>query len=209
MNFYQANIRIQELTMANEDSAVSLCFDCLCDNHYYADIFPGRDERYKTLHVMFREAYDFCYRNGIILGAFDREDLVGFIMTFDYKKALSEDKESFCSIFDIPFSKSPIDWESVSYGASLHKQILNMKDAVMYMLLLGTKLSYRNHGIGSSLIDAVLNKNESVVSDVSNAESLGMYKKRGFKIEELDTGYYFVSKKPLGCIAEKACDQAA
>lgn len=119
----------------------------------------------------------------------DNGKLLGFALFFNYKETKDAQKESFNEIFGVA------DGEALPYYEKIHRNIEIMEGNVLYLLSIAVSPVCRRCGIASELLDYVLSHyNEySIVSDVSNEDSLEMYKKRNFEISKIEEGYFFVS----------------
>ena len=181
---------IRPLAEDNIAGVMDLFCTAFRDDEYYSRIFSDPTTRIEEMRASFEPSIAFCISLGQCFGAFEDDRLISFILCFDYKRAKEDHGKDFLEIFggdgnrDVP----------LPYKELIHDRICGMDGRVLYLLSIASAPEYQNLGIGSSLIDYILDRFEDcvLVGDVSNAVSLGMYKKRNFEITEIDSDYYFV-----------------
>lgn len=132
-----------------------------------------------------------AWKKGISLGVIEDEKLIGFALLFDYKATKNTHRGAFNEIFGIH------DDQPLPYYEEIHQKIESIDGKILYLLSIAVSPAYRRCGIASALIDYVLSYYSecSIASDVSNEDSLEIYKKRNFEISKIEDGYFFISKK--------------
>ena len=181
---------IRKLDSNNLASVMDVFCEAFRDDKYYAKIFTDPETRIKDMRDSFAPSIEFCISRGNSYGAFQDDRLISFIIFFDYKDIKANHENQFREIFggsnnrDIP----------LPYKEAIHDRINKIDGKVLYLVSIASTPEYQNMGIASSLIDYVLNKysNCSLVGDVSNSSSLGIYKKRNFVVTEIEPNYFFI-----------------
>ncbi len=187
-------MQLIKLSEINLDEVVSLFGDCFYDDHYYAQIFPDVSTRREEIINKFSDTINFVLKSGYCYGVKLKNELISFILCFDYTKTKTENEKQFLKIFDLNATTE----ENLPYYDSLHAPLSNCSASVIFLLSVAVKKTYRKKGIASALIDAILAKHPECcfAGDVSNEKSLDIYKKRDFKISTLDEKYYLVLHTP-------------
>ncbi len=186
------NIEVVRLKKDDEDKLLELFLDCFCEDPYYKKLFPDKNTIRNDMKVSFQEVIAFCLDNNNVFGVFENENnLIGFLIYFDYLEVKSKDSKMFNKIF----GTNKI--EKIPYFNEIHKKLLDSYENIIYLLSLGVKEEYRKKGIASTLIDFLIKNYEgySIASDVSNEVSLEIYRKRNFMIEKISDNYYYVKTK--------------
>ena len=178
-----------------DQSDFSRVLDLFCvafqDDHYYSKLFKDPQSRVQKMREMFTPSLQYCLSQGYSCGVVeDGGRLTAFVLCFDYKKTLRSDRRRFQEIFSGSENRSA----KLPYDSQLHARIRALEGDVLYLLSIAVHPDRRGSGIASALIDSVLRKYSDfhVVSDVSNEKSLGIYRKRNFKILEIDADYFLV-----------------
>ena len=181
---------IRQLDSNNLSNVMDVFCEAFRDDKYYAKIFPNPETRNKDMRDSFTPSIEFCISRGTSYGAFQENRLISFIICFDYRDVKAKHVKQFREIFggnsnrEIP----------LPYKEAIHDKISKIDGEVLYLLSIASTPDYQNIGIASSLIDFVLTKynNCSIVGDVSNSSSLGIYKKRNFVVSEIEPNYFFI-----------------
>jgi len=163
------NIEVVRLKKDDEDKLLELFLDCFCEDPYYKKLFPDKNTIRSDMKVSFQEVIAFCLDNNNVFGVFENENnLIGFLIYFDYLEVKSKDSKMFNKIF----GTNKI--EKIPYFNEIHKKLLDSYENIIYLLSLGVKEEYRKKGIASTLIDFLIKNYEgySIASDVSNEVSL-------------------------------------
>lgn len=186
------SIEVVRLKKENQDELIELFLDCFCEDPYYEKMFLNKNTIRSDMKISFQEVIEFCLNNNNVLGVFEeKENLIGFLIFFDYLEV----KSKFPKIFNKIFGANKI--EKFPYFNEIHKKILESYENIIYLLSLGVKKEYRRKKLASTLFDFLIQNYEgySIASDVSNEISLEIYKKRNFKIEKIAKDYYYVKTK--------------
>ncbi|ERT44952.1 acetyltransferase (GNAT) domain protein [Fusobacterium sp. CM21] len=188
------NIEVVRLNKNNQDKLLDLFVDCFCEDSYYQKLFPNKNTIRNDMKISFQEVIEFCLNNNNVLGVFEeKENLIGFLIFFDYLEV----KSKFPKIFNKIFGANKI--EKFPYFNEIHKKLLESYENIIYLLSLGVKKEYRRKKIASTLINFLIKNYEgySIASDISNEASLEIYKKRDFIIEKISENYYYVKTKSV------------
>lgn len=184
-------MKICTLTKTDLENVLDLFCECFSSDHYYQQLFAGCDNIPSAMRDAFRSSISFCLEKGISLGVIEDEKLIGFALLFDYKATKNTHRGAFNEIFGIH------DDQPLPYYEEIHQKIESIDGKILYLLSIAVSPAYRRCGIASALIDYVLSYYSecSIASDVSNEDSLEIYKKRNFEISKIEDGYFFISKK--------------
>ena len=188
------NIEVIRLKKDNQNKLIELFLDCFSEDVYYQKLFPNKNTIRNDMKISFQEVIEFCLNNSNVLGIFEeKENLIGFLIFFDYLEV----KSKFPKIFNKIFGANKI--EKFPYFNEIHKKLLESYENIIYLLSLGVKKEYRRKKIASTLIDFLIKNYEgySIASDISNETSLEIYKKRNFIIEKISENYYYVKTKSV------------
>lgn len=172
------------------EKTLDLFCECFVADHYYRQMFQDNNNDLSiAMHDEFKDSISFCIKHGIGIGVTDdNDDLIAFALLFNYKEAKQNAPDYFNKIFG--FSNVA----ELPYVETLHKRIEKLQGEVLYLLSIAVSFKYRNCGLASGIIDYILatHSEYSLVSDISNINSLGIYKKRNFQIKEIDDNYFYV-----------------
>lgn len=171
-------VDIVRLSVVDYDAVISLFLDCFEDDHYYVNLFPCERDLRAKLKALSSEPIMYCLESGMSYGAYVCDELVGFILCFDYSCLSDVGREM---IFG---SDSPV-----------HAHLTGL-DKILFELSVAVCNKYRRRGIASKLVDVVLGiySGWTMVSDVSNTASLPIYLNRGFSVIELEKDYNLVMR---------------
>ena len=188
------NIEVIRLKKDDQNKLIELFLDCFSEDIYYQKLFPNKNTIRNDMKISFQEVIEFCLNNNNALGIFEeKENLIGFLIFFDYLEV----KSKFPKIFNKIFGANKI--EKFPYFNEIHKKLLESYENIIYLLSLGVKKEYRRKKIASTLIDFLIKNYEgySIASDISNETSLEIYKKRNFVIKKISENYYYVKTKSV------------
>ena len=189
--------KIQKIQTSDFDQLMSLYISCFKNDSYIKAMFPGDTTRVNKMKREFEGNIKYCIENDGAYGIFENDELIAFILFFDYKKIKQTDYDKFEKIFKGENKTFPLLYEE-----EIHTKIDNIDGSVIYLLSMGVSEKYRNKGIASSLIDFMQERfpNDYLVGDVSNPSSMKIYEerknKRNFETEKIDEDYYFVKYQP-------------
>lgn len=173
------------------ETVLDLFCECFISDHYYQQLFAGCDDISVAMRDAFRSSVSFCLEKGISVGIVNNGELLAFALFFDYKKTQDSRRASFNEIFGVH------DGDQLPYYEKLHHEIENLKGEVLYLLSIAVSTDYRQCGLASGLIDYMLShySEYSIVSDVSNKDSLKIYEKRNFQVSIIEDKYFYVAHK--------------
>ena len=165
----------------------------------FKECFRG-DEYYKEhilLNISFDtwcenliKVFDYCLNSNFSYVLTENNRIIGFLLAFDYFNCKENNYEMFEEIF------KDVTTNTIPYIDLLHNKIDKTENTTIFMLLIAISLDRRRNKFASQMIDKMIsdNANCNMVGDVDNLLSLGMYKKRGFTIQEIDTNYFLVKR---------------
>ena len=188
-------MRITALKSNASNEVLRLFCESFKNDAYYRNLIEsnGVNSLYE-LSDIFSQAISYCLQEEeFSYGIYDGNELVAFILTTDFKK-LCKDKEMYNFIFGMDSSdKNDTKKQILQEKLSI---IENGKKNTVYCLSIAVCERYRNNGIASLLIDKIINRypEYDIIADVSNKDSLGIYKVRDFKIEDIDDNYFFLHR---------------
>lgn len=183
------NMEISKLNEIDLSQLTDLYYDCFKDDHYYIQYY-GKENIKNTICNHFRNIFLFLLQQGMCYGIKYNNKLIAFILCFDYNYIKQTNSAGFYSIFDC------ISEDTLLYKKEIHDK-LDKNKQYLYEVAIGVKPEYRRQGLASKLIDYIITEYRqfNIVSDISNEESLNIYKRRNFDIEKIDENYYFIELK--------------
>ena len=167
---------------------------CLCfqDDHYYGRIFADPRTRPEQMRRAYGPTVRYCVEHGYCPAVWDGATLVAFLLCFDYRAIRSADYPAFLRIFGgSPDSGLP-------YEQALHRPVDALPGAVLYCLSVAVHPRYQHMGLASGLIDLAIetHPDHHLASDVSNAASLAIYRRRSFAVVPIEPDYFLVTRAP-------------
>lgn len=181
-------MKLVTLQTENVPEVLALFCRCFSADPYYLKMFPNTSDRETAMAEAFTPALSYCLRHGMSLGVRQEGQLIAFLLCLDYRRL---DRAA----FELLFSSGK---EEIPYRTGFHDRVKALPGDVVYGLSLAVDPQYRRRGLASGLLDTVLRRypHRHFVSDVSNTDSLEMYRDRAFQIHELDTDYHLVIRDP-------------
>lgn len=175
------------------EQVMELFCQCFQDDHFYKRSFPSEATRMQDMRKAYGPSLLYCLRHGDCRGIWDGDTLTAFLLCFDYRKVRGEDFASFRMIF-----AGEDGGQGLPYSASLHDVVEGLPGDVLYLLSVAVRPACQNRGLGACLIDLILKDypRHYLVSDVSNPDSLGIYRKRNFSIREIEKDYNLIIHAP-------------
>jgi len=191
--FLRADSNIVKLNKEQFENLQTLFCECFENDPYYSKVFSNKSTREELKSPSFSSILLFCLRKDGAYGVYKKKNLIGFLLLFDYHKTKNYHHEQFETIF-----RKYSHEKEIPYRREIHDKIDNYGDDVIYLLSMGVSDKYRRRGIAKKLIDFAIENYQDyyLVSDMSNASSLEIYKKRNFECEEIDDNYFLVIRKP-------------
>lgn len=192
-------MEITTLVREDFDDIMELFVTCFQNDHYYAQTFPNAATRAEEMRSSFSYTIRYCVENGIARGVKAEGALIAFILLFDYRAARANSADTFADIFG---GKLVDGNYLLPYSDTLHDKIMKIGYQVLFLLSIAVRPDCRRRGIASKLLDwaVAFDADYSIVADVSNEDSLPMYEKRGFSVQQIDGGYYIVIRRALPAI---------
>ncbi len=181
-------MNIQRLDKTHIRQVSDLFCKTFMHDSYYAKQYPNESERLEIMQTSFSKGILFCIEQGDSFGIFEENNLIAFLLAFDYNCVKNENPEQFVKMFGGNSSST------ILYNDTLHKQIQDLGGKTMFLLSIAVCESHRRQGIASAMVDYLMDEYSecNIVSDVSNKESLEIYKARGFEVEPIDEDYYLI-----------------
>lgn len=160
---------------------MDLFYDCFKDDPYYVEAFGAwiADMIYQD----FGPVIEHIIRLGDSYGIKDGSDLIGFLIAFQYRKLKTEDEVLFRKVFDDAESDG-----ALPYQKEIHDVLDVLQRDTMYFISIAVREDQRRKGLATELVTYLLeNYGEfNIASDVSNVESLVIYDRLGFDLNEID-----------------------
>jgi ribosomal protein S18 acetylase RimI-like enzyme len=191
IKFLSMDYKIEQIHPDNFHALMDLFIECFIEDPYYREIFPSPKTRAAKMKKEFEKNIAFCVNQGGAYGIYDGNGLIAFILYFNYQASRNNYPQGFNAIFGVA------PGGSLPYYNYIHKPIEDSDDETIYLLSLGVRQSYRRKGLGGRLVDLILDhfKFYSIAGDVSNEASLEIYRLRGFKINPIKDGYFFIHRE--------------
>jgi ribosomal protein S18 acetylase RimI-like enzyme len=171
---------------------MDLFVECFEEDSYYRRIFPNEKTRAAKMKECFFDAIFFCVNRYGAYGIYDNEILTAFILFFDYHHAKAEYPGDFKQIFGTDRNGE------LRYSKEIHNTIEKLNGVTIYILSLGVAERRRKQGLASKLIDSISAHYPHcyLAADISNENSLEIYRRRAFAVETIEDSYFLAIKKP-------------
>ena len=188
-------MKLKPLTVEALTEVTNLFCDAFEKDPYYRDLLESRKATsLRDLCDTFSPSFAYCLKqDGFCYGVYEQDRLIAFILTTDFNKLYSE-KDAYDAMFGIGDSEKKTQKEE-----RLHSRLATIrdeKDKSIYCLSIAVAEDYRGRGLATLLIDKIINDytEYDLIADVSNEDSLGIYKIRDFTIDRIDDQYYFLHR---------------
>ena len=161
---------------------------CFSEDHYYRKLFSGAASWPDEMRASFQPSIAYCLSRGKCLGVRSGGELIAFVLCFDYGRVMREDAEAFGMIF----RGDAASGDELPYFGSLHQTIRALPGDTIFCLSVAVRPEFGHRGIASALIDEMMElyPGYNFACDVSNEQSLEIYRKRNFAVSRLDEGYF-------------------
>lgn len=176
--------RIRQLNKADIPDAIQLFQASFQNDHMYNEyglsVIQESD--------IFSNAITYAINHGLSFGVFSDNQLISFLLGFDYHNGFLHHKTQMSSIFGLDKDGQSLYAELTDFfkEAEKHKNLY-------YIMSIATLQQYRKQGLASSLIDTLIQSTAyDIIGDVSSMISMPMYQKRKFQITPLGTDYNMV-----------------
>lgn len=181
------------LTLDNLDEVTSLYEDCFLDNKYFLNQFKGQDLK-EIMDTSFKDMFRYCIESGYSYGVFDKQKLVGITLCFDFFELKAKDPRQFNNIFTCNY-----DCTDYPYQHEFHDKVAMLEKPILYILAVAVNRQMRGKGIARILVNNILTTYQkyTIMSDVTNATLLNIFKAKYFNTAIIDDGYYLVYKPPV------------
>lgn len=149
---------IKNIQKSEIDKVSQMASDVFSNDHYYKSIYKG-DNIKEWLYNLFFDCIHKCFDYGIVKGVYDNNELISFILLFDFNHVKENNKDFFNEVF-------PDDLNKLS--DKMYE--ITKTDKYLYLLLIGTSTEHQGKGISKTLIENILNeyKDYKLISDVSS-----------------------------------------
>ena len=188
-----SNNDIRPLALGDLQAVMEVFESCFVEDEFYCRLFAsegiiGSDAVRAEIQKRFSPQIAHVLKHDLSYGAWIDDDLVAFIINFDYMKLVVEEPEWFKSMF--------YDGQVLPYERELHEPVRRaaVGRTLVFLLSIAVLPEFRRQHIASQLLDRTIRDNAGALlaSDVSNTPSLNMYRRRGFFVRELEENYHFV-----------------
>lgn len=186
-------MRTGRLEGRHMEPVMDLFCRCFQDDHFYKRAFPAEETRARDMREAYGPSLLYCLEHGDCRGIWDGDTLTAFLLCFDYRKVRETDFDAFRRIF-----AGEAGGGGLPYSGALHDVVLGLPGQVLYLLSVAVRPACQNRGLGACLIDRILEDypRHYLVSDVSNPESLSIYRRRNFSIREIERDYSLIIHAP-------------
>lgn len=160
--------------------------ECFLNSSFYAIYRNAGEQGRRALIDMFAKSMDMCAKLGEAKCAVVNDEVVGFIMGFDYHLLKEKHPYEFAYFF--------VDENNQAQNNMLNEDFLQLDNIAKkyakcaYLMTIAVKEKYRGNGIASELVKSFLRnyQKHSVITDVVSVEMEQLCKKIGF-IKAVDT----------------------
>lgn len=183
---------IRPIKQQDVEGVASLAAECFLNDTFYADLSENPVERNQMLVELFSKSIRICMKYGYACLVENNGILVAFSLWFDYWFLRRKSPESFSFIF--PSGKDSIYSKKINDELAEIERWIETDTEYLYLLAVGVKNGFRRHGIARNLVQKVIEvfPQYNLFSDISNPDSVGLYKSLGFEILEEKGGCIFV-----------------
>ncbi|MBW7571398.1 GNAT family N-acetyltransferase [Caproiciproducens faecalis] len=196
-------MEITEISESDWEQAADLAVSCFINDLYFQKMIPEEQERKSELKKNFLDAVTYCGAENGAFGIKENGRLIAFILFFDYDRLNKSNPQQMSRFFG--YDASGGSRFQLTHPTTVSDQrFIQLKAEecgvrTTYLLSLGVDEPYRRAGLATRLVRFVRESypNHSLLSDISNPESIGLYKKQGFQIREMSENYYWVKGDPL------------
>ncbi len=197
-------MEIQKIKADETNKVADLFCECFFDDGYYKKIFPDPVTRKKEMRDNFYGSISYCINLDGCFGIYDGDVMIAFVLTFDYDWVKQNNKAEFEKIFGCENSKTNLLSDSF-----FQEQIKTLNGKKIFCLSVAVAAEYRNMGLGACMIDCIMQEFSGchIIGDVSNGESLSIYKKRNFSVREISADYYLVAHDAKDCSHTFECTE--
>lgn len=181
-------MNIKKLDKNYKRQIAEIASNCFIDDPYFDYLSQDKTIKKEKLIKIYETGVDITLRHGDIFGAFNNDKLAGFVMIPNYN-SLKNNSQDYNKIFSL---------SSTDYNSDII-QFINYANALknpQYLLAICVNPNYQKQGIGYNLVKHIVQvyKDQEIISDVDNKNSLSIYKKLDFNIKQLSEKFYYVNK---------------
>ncbi|MBE6830400.1 MAG: GNAT family N-acetyltransferase [Ruminococcaceae bacterium] len=196
-------MEIAEISESDREQAADLAVSCFINDLYFQKMIPEEEERKSELKKNFLDAVSYCGAEDGAYGIRENGCLIAFVLFFDYDRLNKSNPRQLSRFFG--YEASGRSRFQLTHPSTMSdRKFIQLKAEecgvrTTYLLSLGVDEAHRRAGLATRLVQFVRESfpNHSLLSDISNPESLGIYKKLGFRIDRISGDYYLVKGSPL------------
>ncbi len=179
------DVSLRRLSQSDLRSVMDLFCNAFGKDHYFAKMYPCAETRLDDMRLYVSPIMDVILEHGMSEGIYKDGTLAAFAICFDYKKMRAEHEGVLRNIFD---HMDDADQAFILRNA-------DAEENVIYLLFLAASEKEYGSGLESLLLSRAVdeNKGRTLISDVSDMESLSLYRQRGFSTERISDEYYLVT----------------
>lgn len=186
-------MQIKKITKQDILSIADLASENFIDDVFYLELSSDRNTRKTKLEDIFEKSIKICINHGIAYGVEDNGEYIAFVLAFNYNHLLNCYPDEYNHIFRSNDNRI-IDEKLSNEWSSIYKKYIGDSKEYLYLLAIGVKEDYRRRGIATLLVKKIQDTypQYNIFSDVSNADSLTLYKELDFEILEKNSQCLFV-----------------
>lgn len=181
---------MKEATLADKTKIVSILTDAFDDNSSVNYIVKQDEKRIERIKSLMDYSYEMCVKYGKVYLS-DSENACALVLFPELKKdnfwTISKDVELIAKSIGFSNILKALKRESLIKKAQL-------KNNIYYLWFIGVDSANQNQGIGSELLNGLVNEakqmGRTVCLETSTERNIPWYKKNGFEIyNKVDLGY--------------------
>ncbi|NLL81002.1 MAG: GNAT family N-acetyltransferase [Tissierellia bacterium] len=175
-------MQIKKITKEDLLSIAHLASENFIDDAFYLHLSSDRNTRKTKLRDIFKKSIEICINHGIAYGIEDKGEYIAFVLAFNYNHLLNSYPHEYNHIF--PSN----EWDPI------YKKYIGDSKEYLYLLAIGVSENYRRRGMATLLVKKIQDTypQYNIFSDVSNPDSLALYKKLNFEILEENSQCVFI-----------------
>lgn len=179
-------MEIIKLKAKDIEQTTKLFYDSIKDNNCFRYLFDNHKRISTKLKKDFNSHISYCIKSGKSLGITENNELIGFILCFDYKKTQKEQNYMFNNMFSI--NKN----QNFKKNTKIHKILKKTSGEVLYIYYIAVNSECDMKEVASKLLDYVMWENpvDSISGNIFIPDLIPVFKNRNFKIKRIEKGFY-------------------
>lgn len=175
------------------EEIAGLAVECFQDDPFYSLLSGQENERREKIREIFRRSIGICIHQGYAFGVCEDGAFVAFSLWFNYEHLKSCCQAEFNHIF-YGDRKVPESDDQFSFESKKIDETINGNREVLYLLAIAVAKTHRRKGFASEMIRVVQNAmpHLGIFADVSNQDSVMLYERLNFAVQEEVCGCRFV-----------------